>query len=115
MWAYGNHYQVEGEKGDCHMTYDSGIACIFIQGSRSSTSNCNVITINLNYEGVLKKILVVSYASMKHILFHASWIPSNIHGVQTVLQDQYRFWLTNDARDYKNTLNLMFSHQQFLK
>ncbi len=30
MWAYGNHYRVEGEIGDCHMTYDSGIACIFI-------------------------------------------------------------------------------------
>ncbi len=33
--AYENHYRVEGEIGDCHMTYDSGIACIFIQGSHS--------------------------------------------------------------------------------
>jgi hypothetical protein len=75
MWAYGNHYQVEGEIGNCRMTYDSGIACIFIQGSHSSARDCNVITTNLNYVGFLKKIMVVSYATMKRILFHASWIP----------------------------------------
>jgi hypothetical protein len=54
------------------MTYDSGIACIFIQGNHSSTRDCNVITTNLYYVGVLKEILVVSYATMKCILFHAS-------------------------------------------
>ncbi len=81
MWAYGNHYQVEGEIGDCHMTYDNGIACIFIQGSRSSARDRNVITTNLYYVGILKEILVVSYATIKCILFHACWIPSNPHGV----------------------------------
>jgi hypothetical protein len=75
MWAYGNHYRVEGEIGDCHMTYDSGIACIFIQGSRSSARDRNVITINLYCVGILKETLVVSYATMKCILFRASWIP----------------------------------------
>jgi hypothetical protein len=98
MWAYGNHYRVEGEIGDCHMTYDSGIACIFIQGSRSSVRDRNVITTNLYYVGILKEILVVSYATMKCILFHASWIPSNLHGVQTIQQDQYGFWLVNYVR-----------------
>jgi hypothetical protein len=96
MWAYGNHYQVEGEIGDCHMTYDNGIACIFIQGSRSSARDRNVITTNLYYVGILKEILVVSYATMKRILF--SWIPSNLRGVQTIRQDQYGFWLVNYAR-----------------
>jgi len=81
QWAYGNHYRVKGEVGDCHLTYDSGIACIFIQGSHSSTRDCNVITTNLFFVGVLKEILVVFYATMKCILFHASWIPSNIRGV----------------------------------
>jgi hypothetical protein len=87
MWAYGNHYQVEGEIGDCHMTYDSGITCIFIQGSCSFARDRNVINKNLNYVGVLKKILVVSYSTMEHILFHASWIPSNLCAVRIVLQD----------------------------
>jgi len=87
MWAYGNHYWVEGEIGVYHMTYDSGIACIFIQGNRSSARDCNVITTNLYYVGVLKEILVISYATMKRILFRASWIPSNLRGVQTIRQD----------------------------
>ncbi len=75
---------VEGEIGNCHMTYDSGLACIFIQGSCSYARDCNVITTNLYYVGVLKEILVVSYATMKHILFCASWIPSNLCGAQTI-------------------------------
>jgi hypothetical protein len=47
MWAYGNHYRVEGEIGNCHMTYESGITCIFIQGSCFSVMDHNVITTNL--------------------------------------------------------------------
>jgi hypothetical protein len=66
------------------MTYDNGIACIFIKGSRYSTRDYNVITTNLYYVGVLKEILVVSYITMKRILFRASWIPSNLCGVQTI-------------------------------
>ncbi len=30
MWVYGNHYRMEDETSDCHTTYDSGIASIFI-------------------------------------------------------------------------------------
>jgi hypothetical protein len=69
MWAYGNHYHVEDEIGDCHTTYDSGIACVFIQGSRSSTRDRNVVMATLKYVRVLKEILVVSYATMKQIVF----------------------------------------------
>jgi hypothetical protein len=36
MWAYGNHYKVDVETWPTHATYDSGVACIFRQGSRSS-------------------------------------------------------------------------------
>jgi hypothetical protein len=35
---------------------------------------------------------------MKRILFQASWIPSNLRGVQIVWQDQYELWLINYAR-----------------
>jgi len=60
---------VEHEIGDCHTTYDSGIACVFIQGSHSSTRDRNVVMATLKYVGVLKDDLVVSYATMKWILF----------------------------------------------
>jgi hypothetical protein len=84
MWVYGNHYCVEDETGDCHTTYDNGIACIFIQGIRSSAQDRNVVMATLRYVGVLKEIWVVFYATMKRILFQASWIPSNLRGVQIV-------------------------------
>ncbi len=35
MWAYGNHYMVDVETRLTHATYDSGVACIFKQGSCS--------------------------------------------------------------------------------
>jgi hypothetical protein len=109
MWAYGNHYRMEDETCDCHTTYDSGIACIFIQGSRSSARDRNVVMATLRYVGVLKEILVVSYATMKQILFRASWIPSNLQRVQTIRQDQYGFWLINYARRLpKNSTTICF-------
>jgi hypothetical protein len=91
MWAYGNHYHVEDETGDCHTTYDSGIACIFIQGSHSFAQDHNVVMATLRYVKILKEILVVSYVTMKWILFQTFWIPSNLQGVQSVRQDQYGF------------------------
>ncbi len=69
MWAYGNHYCMENEINDCHTTYDNGIASIFIQGSHSSTQDRSVVMATLRYVEVLKEILVVSYATMKRILF----------------------------------------------
>jgi hypothetical protein len=78
MWAYDNHYCAEDETSDCHTNYDSGIASIFIQRSRSSTQDRNAVMATLRHVGVLKEILVVSYATMKQILFRASWIPSNL-------------------------------------
>jgi hypothetical protein len=35
MWAYGNHYKVNVEIGPTHAMNDSGVACIFMLGSRS--------------------------------------------------------------------------------
>jgi len=69
MWAYSNHYRVEDETNDCHTTNDSGIAFIFIQGSHFSTQDRNVVMATLRYVGVLKEIWVLSYATMKQILF----------------------------------------------
>ncbi len=80
MWAYGNHYRVEDETNDCHTTNDSGIASIFIQGSHFSTQDRNVVMATLRYVGVLKEIWVLSYATMKQILFWTSWIPSFMRG-----------------------------------
>ncbi len=43
MWAYGNHYHVKEEGVACHITPDSGIACVFIQGSWSSARDRNIV------------------------------------------------------------------------
>jgi hypothetical protein len=45
MWAYGNHFQVDIETKLQHLTYDSGVACIFNQASRSSTQDHNLLQV----------------------------------------------------------------------
>jgi hypothetical protein len=66
----------------------------------------------LRYVGVLKEILVVSYATIKRILFRASWTPSNLRGVQTIRQDHMDFGLLIMQGGYQRIHNHMFSHQQ---
>jgi hypothetical protein len=63
MWAYGNHYRVDFEIGPTHATYDSGVTCIFKQGSHSSIRDKNIIKANLHYVGVLKEIIIMSYTN----------------------------------------------------
>ncbi len=84
MWAYGNHYRVDKEAGECHATYDSGSASSFMQGSCSSARDRNIIIANIMYVGVLKEILLVKYLAMNRILFGGSWIPSNLVWMQII-------------------------------
>jgi hypothetical protein len=69
MWAYGSHYWVDPEIGPTHVTYDSSMACIFKQASRSSVKYQNMVVVDLQYVGVLKEILVVAYSSLRVVLF----------------------------------------------
>ncbi len=72
MWTYGNHYKVDVEIGPTHATYDSGVACIFNQGSRSFVQDMNIVMANLHYVGQLKEIIVMSYTSQHVTLMKCS-------------------------------------------
>jgi hypothetical protein len=47
--------RVDVEIGPTHATYDSGVACIFKQGSCSFVQEMNIVMANLHYVGVLKR------------------------------------------------------------
>jgi hypothetical protein len=78
-----------------HMTYDSRVACIFRQTSRSSTRDHNMVMVNLNDIGVFKEILVVDYSSLLLVLFKCFCIPTNTQGNVTICQDEHGFWVVN--------------------
>jgi hypothetical protein len=75
MWAYGNHYWIEPEIGPTNLTYDLGVACIFKQASRSSVRNQNMVVAYLQFVGILKEILVVTYPSLHVCYFVAFGFP----------------------------------------
>ncbi len=92
MWAYGKHYMVNVETRPTHAMYDSGVACIFRQGSRSFVRNRNIVLANLHYVGMLKEIIVVSYTSQRVTLMKCSWIHVHTQGnATTVQQDEHGF------------------------
>jgi hypothetical protein len=92
MWAYGNHYKVDVETWPTHATYDSGVACIFRQGSCSSVQDKSIVMANLHYVGVLKEIIVVSYTSQRVTFVKCSWILIHTQGnAATVRQDEHGF------------------------
>ncbi len=70
--GYGNHYKVEVEMWPTHAMYDSGVACIFRQGSRSFVRDINIVMVNLHYVGVLKEIILVSYTGQHVTLMKCS-------------------------------------------
>jgi hypothetical protein len=92
MWVYINHYRVdENERCMAHATYDSGVACIFSQGSWCSARDQNIIVANMHYVGVLKEIIVVSYGGLRLVVMKCSWIHVNTYGNAIMKQDEYGF------------------------
>ncbi len=70
MWEYGNHYRADLEDGHpSHATYDSRVACIFIQVSHSLVQDQNIIVADLQYVKMLKEIVVVNYSGLQLVLF----------------------------------------------
>jgi hypothetical protein len=69
-----------------HATYDSGVACIFRQGSHLFVWDRNIIMANLHYVGVLKEIIVVSYIGQRVTLMKCSWIHVHMQGNATIVQ-----------------------------
>jgi len=72
MWTYGSHYRVDVETWPTHATYDSGVACIFKQGSYSFVQVMNIVMGNWHYVGMLKEIIVMSYTSQRVTLMKCS-------------------------------------------
>jgi len=97
MWAYGNHYHVDIESKPWHLSYDSKVGYILMQVSHNWTWDQNFVMGNLNYIGVLKKILVVDYVGLPMVLFTCSLIPTNTWGNATIHQDEHGFWVVNLA------------------
>jgi hypothetical protein len=73
-----------------HITYDSGVACIFKQGSWCSTQDMNIVVVNLHYVNVLKEIIVMSYGGLWLVLMKYLKIHVNIYGNDTMRQDEYK-------------------------
>jgi hypothetical protein len=92
MWVYINHYRVDENEGCmAHATYDSGVACIFSQGSWCSARDQNIIVANMHYVGVLKEIIVVSYGGLRLVVMKCLWIHVNNRGNAIMKQDEYGF------------------------
>ncbi len=112
MWAYGNHYWVDEHEGRMvHATYDSGVACIFKQGSQCSSQNMNIVVANLHYIKVLKEIIAVSYGRLQLVLMKSLWILVHTCGNATVKQDEYGFWVVNHHKKISTHVEPYFSHQ----
>jgi hypothetical protein len=85
----------EGRK--VHATYDSGMACIFKQGSQCFTWERNIVVVNLHYINVVK-INALSYGRLWLVLMKCSWIPINTCGNAIIRQDEYGFWVVNHCQ-----------------
>jgi hypothetical protein len=97
MWAYGNHYRTDNEQySRRHSTYDSAICTIFTETVEGDSGPSEA---TLQYVGILKDILVVSFGALKVTLMRASWIPMH-NGDETPnrLRDQYGFFLVKQDR-----------------
>jgi hypothetical protein len=116
MWAYGNHYWVNDNEGRmAHATYDSGVACIFNQGSQCFAQNQNIIMANMHYVGVLKEMILVSYGGLWLVVMKCSWIPINTHGNAIVKQDEFGFWMVNHGQKCLHMCSLTCFHQLSLR
>ena len=84
MWAYGNHYRVENERGELgFVTQDYGIASIF--GAEPGHSA------GISMVGILKEIIVVRYSAQRRVVFRGSWIRNDIGPRSSTKIDQYGF------------------------
>jgi hypothetical protein len=100
MWAYGNHFRTDNEQHSRrHSTYDSAIATIFIEPARGGGAGGVVPEATLEYVGILKEILMVSFGALKVTLMRASWINmDNGDGAPNTVRDDCGFFLVKHDR-----------------
>jgi hypothetical protein len=100
MWAYGNHYRTDNEQHRRrHSTYDSAICTIFTETIQGGEGDPGLSEATLQYVGILKDILMVSFGALKVTLMRASWIPMH-HGSETPtrIRDQFGFFLVKHEK-----------------
>ena len=71
MYAYGNHIIVCGAVADLS-TCDSGVAATFLQSCRSSSSDKNMRTVNLEYVGWMEEIISVDYGKFEVVVLYCT-------------------------------------------
>ena len=100
MWAYGNHFRTDNEQ-HCrrHSTYDSAIATLFTEPVRAGGVDSGVVEVTLQYVGILKEILMVTFGTLKVTLMRASWINmDNGNGAPSTVRDECGFFLVQHER-----------------
>lgn len=94
MWAYGNHFRAEMPlSGNTFLSYDFGIAVVARTTCQSSTQDQRPVEADLQYVGIVRKIIRVSYATLRVNVMKCSWIKPNLVGNRTIRQDPHGFWL----------------------
>jgi hypothetical protein len=73
IYAYGNHIRVRSIKANMN-TCDSGVAAIFSQACRASSSCRNVRTTDLEYIGWVEEIVGVDYGEFELIVLYCTWV-----------------------------------------
>lgn len=85
MWAYGAHFRCDfGDIGATHATCDFGIANL--------DSDCAQGSIDV---GVLERIYMASYGSLKVVVMRVSWLQHVHQGQRCIKRDPYGFWTAN--------------------
>ena len=79
MSAYGNHYRIEDPlEGNPYKTYDSGVACIASTLCQFSATDRRPVQANLEYVGVLRKIIRLDYNVLQINVMSCDWIKPNV-------------------------------------
>ena len=93
MYAYGNHIRVRSAEVDMS-TCDSGVAATFLQSCRSSSSDRNMRTANLEYVGWVDEIISVDYGKFEVVVLYCTWAQANKRGARATMKcDEYGFTL----------------------
>ena len=93
MYAYGNHIRVRGAEASMS-TCGSGVAATFLQSCRSSSSDKNMRTANLEYVGWVDEIISVDYGKYEVVVLYCTWAQANKRGARATMKcDEYGFTL----------------------
>ncbi|CAM6045947.1 unnamed protein product [Sphagnum compactum] len=92
MWTQGRHFRISSLDEKTGRTFDCGVQGQFIQDSKSSRHDRNIVRDIVPHYGKLEEILVVSYdahSKFEEYVFKCKWFKVNLAGANcTVVQDE---------------------------